>query len=288
MNATEVNKFFMKCLQKPLLAVSFLIVVAGILMAITGSAFAPHDPLKTNMTMRLAGPSFQYPLGNDFLGRCLLSRILAGAGISIGLGFAVVMISTFLGAMVGLISGIYGGYVDEVLMRTTDIFFSFPEIIAAMAIAGMMGPGTMNLLFALSFLGWMRYARVVRAIALSVKERDYVKAARLYGVSGPMIVFRHILPAIMPSVIVLATIGLAKAILAVSALGFLGFGAQPPSPEWGTLLMEGKDFIFTAPHLSIYPGIAVTATAMAFNLTGDALRDWITDDGHPKKADRMI
>ncbi|MCI5193840.1 MAG: ABC transporter permease [Candidatus Electrothrix sp. AU1_5] len=225
------------------------------------------------MNLRLAPPSWTYPLGNDTLGRCLLSRILAGAHISVGLSLAVVAVSCLVGLSVGLSSGYCGGIADEGLMRLTDIFFSFPEVIAAMTVAGLMGPGTVNMILALSSVSWMRYARLVRGITLSVKERDYVAAARISGVSGIRIVLRHILPACLPSVIVLATIGLAKAILAVSALGFLGFGAQPPTPEWGTLLMEGKDFILSAPHLSLYPGIAIMLTALAFNLTGDGLRD---------------
>lgn len=157
-------------------------------------------------------------------------------------------------------------------MRIVDIFFSFPEIVAAMAVAGLAGTGTLNLLFALSFVSWTRYARLVRGI-ISVRERDYIKAAQLSGVSRTVIIIRHILQANLSSIIVLATIGLAKAILAVSALGFLGFGIQPPYPEWGTLLMEGKDYILSAPHLSLYPGIAIMLSVLFFNLLGDALRD---------------
>ena len=249
-----------------------------IFTAIFGPMIAPHDPLETNLSLRLASPSWQYPFGNDALGRCLFSRILCGARASIGLGFAIVMFSTLVGTIVGLISGYVGGLVDEFLMRIVDVFFSFPEIVAAMAVAGLMGPGTLNLLFALSVVSWMRYARLVRGISLSARERYYVKAARLSGVSGPAIMFRHLLPANIPSLIVVATIGLGKAVLGVSALGFLGFGVQPPSPEWGTLLMEGKDYILRAPHLSIYPGIAIMLSVLSFNLLGDTLRDTLAPD----------
>ncbi|MBT9448360.1 MAG: ABC transporter permease subunit [Desulfobacterales bacterium] len=249
-----------------------------IFTAIFGPMIAPHDPLETNLSLRLASPSWQYPFGNDALGRCLFSRILCGARASIGLGFAIVMFSTLVGTIVGLISGYVGGLVDEFLMRIVDVFFSFPEIVAAMAVAGLMGPGTLNLLFALSVVSWMRYARLVRGISLSARERYYVKAARLSGVSGPAIMFRHVLPANIPSLIVVATIGLGKAVLGVSALGFLGFGVQPPSPEWGTLLMEGKDYILRAPHLSLYPGIAIMLSVLSFNLLGDTLRDTLAPD----------
>jgi peptide/nickel transport system permease protein len=268
-----LKKYLKKATANPVLTTALLIVAAVLCTTLFGTALAPHDPLHTDMNLRLAPPSWTYPLGNDTLGRCLLSRILAGTHISVGLSLAVVAVSCLLGLSVGLSSGYSGGIADEGLMRLTDIFFSFPEVIAAMTVAGLMGPGTVNMVLALSSVSWMRYARLVRGITLSVKERDYVAAARISGVSGIRIVLRHILPACLPSVIVLATIGLAKAILAVSALGFLGFGAQPPTPEWGTLLMEGKDFILSAPHLSLYPGIAIMLTALAFNLTGDGLRD---------------
>jgi peptide/nickel transport system permease protein len=266
-------KLYRTAKKNPLLALASLIVAAVFLITLLGTILEPHDPLETNLSLRLAKPSLQYPFGNDTLGRCLLSRILSGARISVGLGFAVVGFSCLFGMAVGLLSGYRGGLIDETLMRITDIFFSFPEIIAAMTVAGLMGPGTVNMISALSLVSWMRYARVVRGVTLSVREREYIKAARLSGVSGTVIILRHILPANLPSVIVLATIGLAKAILAISALGFLGFGAQPPTPEWGTLLMEGKDFILTAPHLSLYPGLAIMITALAFNLAGDGLRD---------------
>lgn len=263
--------------KNPLFNLSLLAVAGVVFIAIFGPALALHDPLGTNLSLRLAPPSLQYPLGNDVLGRCLFSRIFTGARTSVGMGLAVVFFSSLFGVAFGLISGYVGGLVDEALMRITDVFFSFPEIVAAMALAGLMGPGTVNLMAALSLMGWMRYARVARGIALSVRERDYVRSARLSGVSAPIIIFRHVLPACMPSIIVIGTIGLAKAILAVSALGFLGFGVQPPHPEWGTLLMEGKDYILTAPHLSLYPGIAIMVSVLAFNLVGDGLRDiWPT------------
>lgn len=224
--------------------------------------------------LKCASPSLSYPLGNDALGRCLLSRILSGAWMSIGIGIAVVLISCLLGVTVGIISGYQGKLIDELLMRITDIFLSLPEIVAAMTLAGLLGPGTYNMIFALSITGWMRYARLVRGITLSVKERDHVKVAEFSGCSKLSIIYRHILPANISSIIILATIGLAKAIISVSALGFLGFGVQPPIPEWGTLLMEGKEYILSAPHLAIFPGFAVTLSVLAFNILGDGMRDF--------------
>jgi len=151
------------------------------------------------------------------------------------------------------------------------IFFAFPEIVLAMALAGIMGPGTATMIFALSVTAWMRYARVVRAIALKTKQRDYVKAAKLFQVSGIRIIFRHILPPALPAVSALITLGMAKSVLAVSALGFLGFGVSPPSPEWGTLLLDGKDYILSAPHLAFFPGMVIFVTVFALNIFGDRL-----------------
>jgi peptide/nickel transport system permease protein len=270
---TISGRFYRSVIQNPLLSGAAVIVVVMFFTAALGPVLSPHDPLKTDLSLRLASPCLQYPLGNDALGRCLFSRILSGARMSIGLGISVVTVSCLLGVLIGLVAGYQGGLMDELLMRIADIFLSLPEIVAAMTLAGLMGPGTLNLIFALSITGWIRYARLVRGITLSVKERDYVKAAQFCGASKIVIVFRHILPANIGSVIVLATIGLAKAIIAVSALGFLGFGVQPPSPEWGTLLMEGKDYILSAPHLAVYPGIAIMLSVLAINLLGDSLRD---------------
>jgi peptide/nickel transport system permease protein len=260
-------------LKNPVLSLAAIIAALVFFIAVFGPVLSPHDPLKTDMTLRLAPPSLEYPFGNDTLGRCVFSRILTGTRTSIGLGISIVVISCILGVVAGLIAGYHGGLADEFLMRIADMFLSLPEIVAAMTIAGILGPGTFNLIFAFSVTGWMRYARLVRGITLSVREQDYVKSAQHSGVSRTTIIFRHILPANIGSVIVIATIGMAKAVISVSALGFLGFGVQPPDPEWGTLLMEGKDYIMSAPHLSIYPGIAIMLSALAFNLIGDKLRD---------------
>ncbi len=268
-----LSRFVSRAKEKPVFSLAAFLVLAILAVAIFGTWAAPHDPLSGDPAGRLQPPSSEYLLGTDALGRCLLSRILCGAKTSVGLGFAVVIVSCLAGTMVGLVAGYAGGMCDEALMRITDVFFSFPEIIAAMAIAGIAGPGTANLLLALSIVGWMRYARLVRGISLSARQRDYVEAARLSGVSHIVVIFRHILPASVPSLIVLSTIGLAKAIMAVSALGFLGFGVRPPYPEWGSLLMEGKDYILSAPHLSLYPGMAIMISVLSFNLLGDGLRD---------------
>jgi peptide/nickel transport system permease protein len=254
-----------------LLAAAWGVILLVVICAVLGPWICPHDPIRTDLSLRLASPSWQYPLGNDSLGRCLLSRILYGTRASIGLGGVVVIFSCLAGVGVGLVAGYIGGWIDECLMRVTDVFFSFPEIVAAMAVSGLLGPGTFNLLLALSVTSWMRYARVIRSITLSARERDWVKAAKLAGVSTPVIIGTHILPASLPTIAVMATVGIGKAVLAVSALGFLGFGVQPPQAEWGMLLMEGKDYILSAPHLSVFPGLAIVTTVLAFNIIGDNL-----------------
>jgi peptide/nickel transport system permease protein len=223
------------------------------------------------MTKRLAKPSLIHPFGNDSLGRCLFSRVIAGARYSLGSGLIVVLVSSVVGVCIGLFSGYFGGLIDELFMRVTDVFFAFPEIVLAMALAGIMGPGTTTMIFALSTTTWMRYARVVRAIALKTKQRDYVKAAKLFQVSGIRIIFHHILPPSIPAVWAMITLGMAKAILAVSALGFLGFGVSPPSPEWGTLLLDGKDYILSAPHMAFFPGMVIFVTVFTLNILGDRL-----------------
>lgn len=268
-----ITRFYKNALTRPFFGVLAIIILLIFFAGLFGPFLTPHNPLKTDLSLRLAPPCLEYPMGNDSLGRCLFSRILCGARVSVGLSLAAVTISSIFGIITGLVSGFSGGLVDEFLMRIVDIFLSFPEIIAAMAVAGILGHGTFNLIFALSIVGWMRYARLVRGITLSVKEKDYVKSAIISGVSKRAVIFRHIFPANIPSVIVLITIGLGKALLGVSALGFLGFGVQPPYPEWGTLLMEGKDYVLSAPHLSLYPGAAIMLTVLTLNLAGDNLRD---------------
>ena len=250
---------------------SLLAVGILLLLVMAGPLLAPHDPLATNPSMGLCPPCLRFPMGCDALGRCLFSRILWGARSSIGIGLAAVAVSASLGMVVGLVSGYFGGWLDEFFMRITDMFLAFPEMVAAIALAGVMGPGNTNLVFAISCVSWTKYARMVRGVSLTTREALYVKSARLSGVSSFMIIVRHILPAARPAMMVLATVGTAKGILSVSALGFLGFGVQPPDPEWGSLLMEGKDYLFTAPHLSIFPGLCIMATVMIFNLAGDKI-----------------
>ena len=264
--------------------ISAIIIAAFLIMALGADVIAPHDPTETNIRMRLKGPSLDYPLGTDALGRCLASRIIYGSRTSIGLGVLIMTISGIVGVLIGLISGLGGRLVDELMMRITDMFLSFPEIIAALAIAGILGPKTINLVFALVMVSWMRFSRMVRGITLSEKERDFIQAARLSGVSQWGIIRHHILPACLPAIMVLGSLGLSKSILGISSLGFLGFGIQPPLPEWGCLLMEGKAYIRTAPYLAIFPGLAIILLVLSLNLVGDHLQDRLSERYQSKEV----
>lgn len=261
-------------LKKHRLAVIGAVIILTLLfIAIFAPFIAPHDPIEQNLEKRLLPPNKEYPFGTDHLGRCILSRIIYGTRASLQIGVIVVGISSIIGVVLGLIAGFRGGLIDEIIMRTVDILLAFPGIILALVIAGILGPSLFNVMLALSLIGWTSYARVVRGTVLSVKEKEFVEAAKALGASDTRIMFYHILPNVMTPVIVMATLGMAHVILAAAALSFLGLGAQPPTPEWGSMLNDGRAFIQTAPHLTIFPGLTIMVTVLAFNFLGDGLRD---------------
>nr|WP_305794545.1 nickel transporter permease [Halomarina rubra] len=212
-------------------------------------------------------------MGTDQLGRDVLSRLLYGARISLQISLAVVAITLAIGTAVGLIAGYAGGWVDEALMRFVDILLAFPGILLALVIAGILGPNLTNIMIALAVVGWTQYARIIRGSVLSVKQEEFVKAAQLMGVPRRRIVLRHILPNVVTPVIVLATMDMAYVILGTAGLSFLGLGAQPPTPEWGTMLSQGRNFVDTAWWVVNFPGLAIMITVLGFNLLGDGLRD---------------
>jgi peptide/nickel transport system permease protein len=249
------------------------IILVLIFTAILAPFIAPHDPIEQNLEHRLLPPNAEYPLGTDNLGRCILSRLIHGTSVSLQIGVIVVGIAATTGVTLGLIAGYRGGLVDELIMRIVDVLLAFPGIILALAIAGILGPSLYNVMLALAVVGWTSYARVVRGSVLSVKEKEFVEAARALGAGEARIMFRHILPNVTAPVIVMATLGMAHVILAAAALSFLGLGAQPPTPEWGSMLNDGRAFMRTAPHLTIFPGLAIMVTVLAFNFLGDGLRD---------------
>jgi len=261
-------------LKKNKIAIIGLIIIISLaFIALFAPFIAPHDPIEQNLDKRLLTPCREYPMGTDDLGRCLLSRIIYGARVSLQLSVIVVGIITVIGVTLGLISGYYGGIVDEIIMRLVDVVLAFPGIILALAVAGALGPGLFNVMLALAMVGWTGLARVVRGSVLSVKQKEFVESARALGCSDLHIMTRHILPNVMAPVIVLATLDMAFIILAAAGLSFLGLGAQPPTPEWGSMLNNGRAFMRTAPHLTTFPGLAIMVAVLAFNFLGDGLRD---------------
>lgn len=258
-------------------------VIGGILtlVVVLATLFAPflsmHDPYTMNMAEKLAKPMVNgHLLGADEFGRDLLARILYGARVSLAVGFISVVFASVIGVTLGLISGYYGGWVDMLVMRIVDIVLSFPFLLLAIALVAALGPGVENVVLALGLVFWTSYARIVRASVLAIKEEEYIQAAKTVGSSDFRIIFFHILPNCLAPIIVVATLGIGQAIVAEATLSFLGLGVQPPTPSWGWTLAFGMKFIRVAPHLSIYPGLAIMTTVLAFNLLGDGIRD-LTD-----------
>ena len=254
--------------------VAGLVIVAGVaLIAIAAPLIAPDDPTRVDALRRLAPPSAETLLGTDNLGRDILSRLIWGARLSLGTaGLAAVLILT-IGVGLGMIAGFYGGLLDDLLMRVVDVLLAFPALILALAIAGVLGPSITSVMIGIVAVAWADYARVMRGQVLSARERQYVEAARATGVGNARILARHLLPNVLPPILVLASLEMGGLILAISGLSFLGLGAQPPTPEWGAMLNDGRAFIAAAPQLMIYPGLAISLVVIGFNLLGDGLRD---------------
>lgn len=252
------------------IAAAVLAIVGLIALAVWVS---PYSATETDFLSRLLPPSGEHWFGTDHLGRDIGTRLAYGTIWSLGLSFAISLIGLVIGTMVGLIAARTGWLGDFALMRLTDSFFAFPELIAAVTVAGLFGPSTTNLVIALIVVSWMKFARLARSLALSIGEKDFVIQARLNGLSPLRILVGQILPNIMPSLLVLWSQSWARTILAVSGLSFLGFGVQPPEAEWGAMLLDGKSYMQTSPHIMIFPGLAVLLAVLAINLTGDQLRD---------------
>lgn len=248
------------------------LLVLLLLAAMFGPLFL-GDPLAQNLDARLSPPSAAHLLGTDQLGRDVLSRVLNGARISLSLGVGVMLASLIIGSAVGLLAGLKGGWWDELLMRLTDIFLAFPGLILAMAISAALGPNLRNVMIAVALVSWPAYARLVRAQVLALREREFVEAARALGSSQGRIAFRHLLPNTLAPMLVQGSFDVGSAILTAAGLGFIGFGAQPPTPEWGAMVSETRNYIGQAPWASSAPAIAILLTVLAFNLIGDALRD---------------
>jgi peptide/nickel transport system permease protein len=250
-----------------------LVLVVAFAVALAAPAVAPHDPNAQDVPNRFAPPSLEHPLGTDNLGRDELSRIVHGARISLftaaGIGLAILAV----GLAVGLLAGFAGGAIDGLLMRVVDVLLAFPSILLALAVTGMLGPGLLHLALAMIAVWWVDYARLARGLVLSVKERPFVESARALGLPGYRVTLRHVLPNIVSPVVVLATLQTGRVLLALAALSFLGLGVAPPTAEWGAMLNDGQNYLARAPELMVYPGLAITITALGFNMLGDGLRD---------------
>jgi peptide/nickel transport system permease protein len=244
-----------------------------LLLAVLGPAVAPDSPVSQRLDEGLRGPSWSHPLGQDRLGRDELSRLLAGARLSLGVGVSVVGVSLVIGVLIGGIAGVLGGWNDEVLMRVTDIFLAFPGLLLAVALTAALGPGLDHVVLALCLMGWVGFARLTRGQLLSLREQEYVTAARAIGVKWPRLLRVHLLPNLLAPVLVEASFGMAGAIVAEAGLSFLGLGVQPPTPSWGSMLAEGRAFGLLAPHLTLVPGLAIMTLVLGLNLFGDGLRD---------------
>src|SRR3974390_466076 len=251
-------------------------IVVLVVLALFAPWIAPQDPAHIDLPARLMGPSSPHWFGTDELGRDILSRIIYGARISMLVGTCVVATSLTLGLIFGSIAGYYGGFLDRFLnVVVMNAFMSFPGILLAIAFVAFLGPGLFNVVLALSIGGWGGYARLVRAQVMAVKEREYVEAARALGASDLRIIVRHILPNIIQPVIVQAAIGMAGAILAEATMSFLGLGVPPPTATWGSMLNDGRSHLFDAPHLVVFPAVAVMLAVLSFNFVGDGLRDYL-------------
>lgn len=262
-----------KFLRNTSLVVGAIISLAIICCAIFAPYIATHGIEQMDMRNRFAGPTLTHWLGTDNFGRDLWSRLVFGARISLTISIISVACSAIVGTVVGLAAGYFGGWVDMLLMRITDIFLGFPAIVLALAIVAVMGPGVFNVAFAIFVVAWTEYARVVRASTLVLRQQNYVQAAKALGASNSRILFREILPNALGPIIVLASLGLGTAIIAESALSFLGFGLPPPTPTWGWTLAYGTRFMRDEPWLSIIAGATIMVTVLGFNLLGDGLRD---------------
>jgi peptide/nickel transport system permease protein len=250
-----------------------LVIAAVLLVALLAPVLAPQSPTEQVLAEGLQGPSLSHPFGQDRLGRDLLSRTLHGSRISLWVAIVAVAISLSLGLGVGATAGYVGGVVDELLMRLVDILQAFPGILLAIAFAAILGPSITNVVVALSLIGWVGYARLARGQILVAREMEYVAAAMALGATGPRIVLHHLLPNIAGPIVVEASFGFAHAIVAEASLSFLGLGAQPPTPSWGAMLNEARQYLLVAPHLTLFPGAAIMFTVMGFNFLGDSLRD---------------
>jgi peptide/nickel transport system permease protein len=262
-----------RSLRNPLTMAGILIIGALVGIALVAPLIAPEDPTRTNLAIRLDPPTRAHPFGADQLGRDILSRVIYGTRVSLRIAILTAVIATIIGAPLGIISGYFRGRVDDLLMRLTDMFMAFPRLILAMAIAAALRPSLENVVIAISLAAWPAYARLARSVALGLREETFVEAARALGATSPRILTRHVLPGVLSPVVIQTSLDMGGIILTAAGLGFIGVGAQPPTPEWGVMIAEGRNYITQQWWVSTFPGIAIALVVLGFNLLGDGIRD---------------
>ncbi|MFB5283964.1 MULTISPECIES: nickel ABC transporter permease subunit NikC [Peribacillus] len=255
------------------LGICFIIISILFFLAIFAPWLAPNDPVAVNLALKLQPPSWNYPLGTDHLGRCNLSRLLIGARISLGFASLIFLSSLVIGLIIGTLAGYTGGWLDYILMRICDTVMAFPNLLLVIGLVGIFGPGLSQVVLALILVQWVYYARIFRGMVLSVKEQNYIAAAKISGSSSWKIMKKHIVPNILPPLAVMGTLEMGWAIMDLSAMSFLGLGVQPPTPEWGAMILEGKSYIRTNPELMLYPGLMIMLVVVTFNVLGEALSE---------------
>lgn len=271
--AKELRFALYRVRRSPLTIFGFILILLIICVAIFAPWLATHNPLKTDISHKLEPPGPSHLFGTDQLGRDIFSRIVYGSRISLQAGLTIVGIAMVVGILLGSVAGYFGGWIDEAITRVTDVFLSLPGLILALVVAAALGPSLTNNVIALSAVWWPWYTRLVRGQILSIKENPYVEAARAAGASNLRIIFSHVLPNCISPIVVLATLDMGFAILTSSGLSFIGLGAQPPTPEWGAMLSEARNYIRESWWFPVFPGLAVSITVLAFNLVGDGFRD---------------
>ena len=267
------SDFLRRLSKNPIIPVGALIILLVIVVGTLAPLLSPENPSKMNYRNRREGPSKQFLLGTDRLGRDILSRMIWGTRVSLVIGVLAVSVSMVVGVIIGLTGGYYGGLLDEVLMRLMDIIFAFPALLLAIALIAVTGPSMKNIIFVVGVIRIPRFARIVHGSVLSIKEKEFVEAARSISKSDFGIMFQHILPNCIAPLTVEASLSVATAIITESALSFLGLGVRPPTPSWGQMIADGRSELFTAPWIVLFPGLAIVLTVLGYNLLGDGLRD---------------
>jgi glutathione transport system permease protein len=268
-----MREFWRRFRGKRVAFLSLGLILVLVLAAALAPWIAPYGPATPDYDAVLEGPSWQHLAGTDTFGRDILSRMIWGGRVSLTVGFLSVALGCLAGVSLGLVSGFFGGWLDGLLMRIMDVMLAFPGILPAIAVVALLGPGIVNVIYAIAISAVPVFARLVRGTTLALKQSLYVQASRSIGVSRTQLMLRHILPGTMPAVVVYASLRMGTSILTAAALSFVGLGAQPPSPEWGAMLSDGRSYLGVADHVTVFPGMAILLTVLAFNLLGDGLRD---------------